>query len=367
MKRTLYEQDIKEVLYGAAFLGSGGGGPLKIALEMLAELKNKTEKVELELLDLDDMEAEDYACTVVCVGSPLAMLKDGLGPGGQIAFEAYQETCQVNGKNLKCLYSVEMGGFNTFVPIMVDILSDPNPKNRLPFLDIDGNGRAVPEACTTLGCGRGYVPDLMTFGSDDGDKIIAYPSSQNAAEEIARHLCMAFGMRLGLSSSGMDREELRDRTVPAGITMAQNIGRALLRCQSEHKDVLSELTKVMEVRQACRGKITELQIAAEGGFDKGMTTVSGDDGKTYYIEFENENLLIRDDSGKVHLTAPELICFVSADTCEPLTNAETKEGMEILVLLAPAYHQWWNEDKGAYHVWDHLLENLGYTGPMVRY
>lgn len=58
---------------------------------------------------------------------------------------------------------------------------------------------------------------------------------------------------------------------------------------------------------------------------------------------------------------------MEADTCLPLTNAETREGMEVLVAFMPAYGQWWNEDKAAYHCWDHLLEGISYKGDMIRF
>ena len=53
--RKLYEQDIIEILYGATLLGAGGGGSLSQGLGMLEGLKEDGHKIELELLELDDI------------------------------------------------------------------------------------------------------------------------------------------------------------------------------------------------------------------------------------------------------------------------------------------------------------------------
>ena len=70
--RKLYEQDIIEVLYGATLLGAGGGGSLKQGLGMLDGLKKDGNKIEVDLLDLDEIGDNEYAA-VVC-GSQQACL-----------------------------------------------------------------------------------------------------------------------------------------------------------------------------------------------------------------------------------------------------------------------------------------------------
>lgn len=42
--RKLYEQDIREILYGATLLGAGGGGSLAWSIKMLDNLNKSGEK-----------------------------------------------------------------------------------------------------------------------------------------------------------------------------------------------------------------------------------------------------------------------------------------------------------------------------------
>ncbi len=367
MSRMLGKQDLKEIIYGATFLGAGGGGPLSLALKMLDRLEAKGRKIELELINIDEMTEDDYAVSVVCVGSPSTWLDADLGPGGICSLEAFQRAYEMEGKNVRYLYPIEIGAVNLFMPMLVSILLDEDPKKRLAIIDADGCGRAVPELSTSLNSARGFLPCPMGLGSYEGDKLIAYPTSNAQAETIARNLSAAFGMQVGLSSWAMRREDMYDNLVPNSITNCQSIGRILLKAMEEKTDIVGEIGKTMEIRMACRGKITKIDLKMENGFDYGTTTIEGIDGRCYFIDFQNENLLMRDKEGKVYLTVPELICVLQEDTCLPLTNAETREGMEVLVSFMPAYRQWWNEDKGAYRCWDHLLKDISYRGKMVRF
>lgn len=366
MSRILYKKDIEEVLWGATFLGAGGGGSLHFGLSMLEKLAKDGADIQLELVSVDEIEENDYVAMVAGLGSPVALLESSFGPDAVYAFKAFQKAFAAEGKQVKYLYSGEMGGFNSFVPMMVSILSEKDSKKRIPFVDADGNGRAVPELNTTLSSMRGYPPYPIGLGNTEGDMVIAYPTSGKAAETIARQLCMAYGMKIGFSTWGLSREELRNNSHIGCITFAQEVGRAILAAKENGK-IYDELKNIMQLREVCFGTVEKIELKAEGGFDFGITTISADGGRKYYIDFKNENLIVRDDAGAVLITAPELICFLDADTCCPLTNADVKEGMRVFLGLSPAHPFWWAEDKKAYSCWTPLLEKVGYSGELVKF
>lgn len=368
MSRILNKQDILEVLYGATFLGGGGGGSLKFGLDMLEKLEKDGVSIELDLLELSEIEAEDYAVMVAGLGSPVAMLEGEFGPDAVYAFKAFQKAFKAEGKDVKYLYSGEMGGFNTFVPMMVAILSDKELKNRIKFIDTDGNGRAVPELNTTLASMRGYPPYPVGLGNGAGDMIVSYATTDKAAETIARQLCMAYGMQIGFATWGLSRDEMEQHTVVGCVTYAQNIGKAFMRLlEDKNLDPMEELSKAMKLKEICRGKVVEIDLKAEGGFDFGTTTVETAEGAKYYIDFKNENMLVRDEAGKVYITVPDVICLMDMATCEPLTNADTKEGMDIFVGMTPVDEKWWKEDYKAYECWKPLFEAIDYNGDYIRY
>lgn len=368
--RKLLKQDIIEILYGATLLGAGGGGSLVFSLDMIAKLEEDKEDIQLDLLELDEMDDVSYAAMVAGLGSPVAMIDSKLpmfGPDAVYAFKAFQKAFKADGKDVKYLYSGEMGGFNTFVPMLVAILSDKDPDKRIKFVDVDANGRAVPELNTTLTAFYGFPPTPMGLGNYQGDEIAVYPINDHAGEVIARTLCMAYDMRIGFSTWGMNKKEIADALAVGCVTRAQNIGKAFMAAKENGTDLMDELQKVMEVREFCRGVIEKVDIRQEGGFDFGTTVVKGDDGKTYYIDFKNENLVLRDEDGKALLTAPEGIGLVDLDNVYPLTNADTKEGMRLLVTMSPAHPNWWDEDHKAYTCWLPELERVGFEDKQIRY
>lgn len=229
------------------------------------------------------------------------------------------------------------------------------------------NGRAVPELNTTLNSFYGFPPKPMGLGSYEGNQIAVYPINDHAGEQIARQMCMLYDMRIGFSTWGMNKAEMSKALAIGCVTEAQNIGKAFLAAKEKHTDLMDELKKVMTVREFCRGTIEKLDLKQEGGFDFGTTVVKGDDGHKYFIDFKNENLILRDEKGKTIMTAPEGIGLVDLDTLTPLTNADTKEGMKLLVTMTPAHPNWWDEDHKAYTCWLPELERVGMKGKQVRF
>lgn len=368
--RKLYEQDIIEILYGATLLGAGGGGSLKQGLGMLDGLKKDGNAIEVDLLDLDEIGDSEYAAVVCGLGSPVAMLdpsKPAFGPDAVHAFKAFQKAFIAEGKEVKYLQSGEMGGFNTFTPMLVAILSDKDPAKRIKMVDVDCNGRACPELNTTLTAYWNHPPKPMGLGSLHGDEVAVYPVSDHSGEQIARALCMLYDMRIGFSTWGMNKAEMREALVPGCVTKAQKIGKAILSVKANGGDLMTELKKAFEVREFCHGTIEKLDITAEGGFDFGTTVVKGEDGRNYFIDFKNENLILRDEKGDTIMTAPEGIGMIDMDTLMPLTNADTKVGMKVLVTMTPAHPNWWDADRKPYECWLPELKKVGMKGDQVRY
>lgn len=368
--RVLKEKEIVEVLYGATLLGAGGGGSLVYGTDMIAKLKEEGKDVSLELLSPEEIADDEYAAMVAGLGSPVAMRDDSngmFGPDAVYAFKAFQKAYATEGKSVKYLMSGEMGGFNTFVPMLVSILSDDDPEKRIKFVDCDNNGRAVPELNTTLTSYYDHPATPLGMGSFNGNEIIVFPQTDHDGEAIARQLCMLYNMRIGFATWGVNKKDMLNDLVPGCISKAQKIGAAMFAAKENGTDVMEELQKATEIREFCRGKIKSVELKQIGGFDCGTTTVEGEDGHTYMIEFKNENLILKDEDGNVKLTAPEGIGLIDLDNIYPLTNADTKEGMNLLVTMMPAHPNWWDEDHKAYTCWLPEFEKVGYTGGPVRY
>lgn len=369
---TLNRDDIRMVMVGATFLGGGGGGPLDVGMQIIDKALGNDYSVELK--DLTSANSNDYGAMVASLGSPEKIKKNGnFGPDGVAAYEAFQTAMKLEGKEVVYMYSGEMGGFNTMVPILVAILAGKNG-TPITLLDVDANGRAVPELNTSLNAARGFPPKPIGLGSLSRTKCMVYSESDEESEQICRALCQLYNSQIGFSTWAMSCSELMDNAVVGCVSKAQAIGVALEKAKREHLEPIDCLTPIMPCRLLTHGQIIDKKVEVVAGFDVGKTIIEdAKTGERFTIYFQNENLYVTNGNGDVVITVPELTSLVCRDpdgcqySGEPMDNATTKIGMMVDVILSPADAKWWAEDKKAYTCWYEALKRAGYSGELVRF
>ncbi len=349
-----YEK-LVDVIYGATFYGAGGGGSISNGMDLL-ETFPKT--VELQVYPLSEMESDEYSVMAAGLGSPLAMKEKGFGPEAISVVKGMIKVAEDAGKKVSYIYSGEQGGFNTMVPIYAALHAG------LPLLDLDGNGRAVPELNTGLLPINDIPIDPLVLANANGDIVIGHPKDpldSVACETIARSICMAYGMSVGFSTWMMNKADHKKASAVGQISLAQKVG-AILRDKGTNKENLSKklTTEGVKHKVFATGKISKIDVSVENGFDFGKTVITADDGTVYTVDFKNENLIIRNAEGKALLVVPEIITIIDTDTMKPLSNADTKEGQSVMLLGVRAPKRWWDNPKG-YDCWAHILKLIGYS------
>jgi DUF917 family protein len=362
MSRILKKQELEDIIAGATFMGAGGGGSPKDGLRLLHELISLN-KAEVTLISHQEMADDEWAVMVAEIGAPRAFSGAESFPETVIAFTLMQDVAAQSGKTIKYLMAGELGGFNTMVPLYVAALRGT------PFVDADGNGRAVPELATDLYAVRGIAHSPITMASSNGDSLVAYlgdPMDHNAAENIARHVSMAYGMQAAFCTCVVDQKMIVDKLVPGSMTRCMAVGQAFREAGG-----LRELRKALDdelgVEELFIGNIMDIELKTEGGFDFGITHIDGTKayaGRSVTIGFKNENMLLRDESGNVMATVPDIVTLVDLEALQPLTNADTKEGQNVAVFGLAAPSSWSTTSRG-YECWHHILEKLGYVGDYV--
>jgi len=362
MSRILKEQDFKDIITGATFMGAGGGGSPKGGLRLLDELVSLS-KAEVTLVRHQEMADDEWAVMVAEIGAPRAFVGVESFPETVTAFNLMQDVAAQSGRNIKYLMAGELGGVNTIVSFYVAALKG------IPVLDADGNGRAVPELATDLYAVSNVAHSPITMASSTGDSMVAYvgdPMDHRAAENIARHVCMAYGQRAAFCTCVVNREMIVDRLVPGSMTLCMAVGKAFREAEG-----IEQLSKALEdevgAKELFVGNISSIELKSERGFDFGITHIDGTDDyadTSISIGFKNENMLLRERSGKVMATVPDLITLANLDTLEPLTNADTKKGQNVAVFGVRAPENWLKTPKG-YACWHHILDKLGYVGGYV--
>lgn len=363
MPRILKEEEINDIMIGSTFFGAGGGGSPRDGKKLLDDLKSKG-KAQVEMVDFRDMRDDEYAVMIAEFGSPKAFLEVKSFPETVKAFEVLQKISEEKGKRIAFIMAGELGGFNTIVPMYVSALKG------VPFLNSDAQGRAVPELSTCLYKVHHFSFSPFVMAGHTGDYVVAHlndPGDHQAAENIARHMAMAYGSRAAFAGIEANRRDIEQKLVPDSIILCMNVGKSFKE-NSELRGLADALGKACGTKMIFEGEIKKIEIKSEGGFDYGITTIKGSGeyrGESLYISFKNENIFCKNSQEKVTGTVPDIITLVDAEEMRPLTNADTSTGQRVAVFGLRAPAAWFKSPEG-FNCWRHILTKLGYNGGYVQ-
>ena len=313
--RKIGEKEIRDILVGATFMGAGGGGSREQGIELLEKLKKELGTVEVDLVSPEEMRPLEYAVMVAGIGAPKVLKERGFGPEAKYAFEAFRKVFSMSGRKVSYLMAGELGGFNTMVPIYVAALEG------LPFVDGDGNGRAVPELSTGLYPTYDIPPNPLVLANSKGTWVVAYlsdPLDHEEAEKVARGICVSWDMVAAFCTWPVTGKEILECLAPGSVSRCEKVGKAF-REVKESGGGLEELSKKLKElgsEEIFVGEISKIEVKTEGGFDFGVTYVKGTgkyEGSEMAIFFKNENILAKV-NGKVKAVVPDLISIVDIES-----------------------------------------------------
>jgi len=364
--KKLSIQDLRDVVVGATFLGSGGGGSPEsgmIIVDLIAKVKR-----EVRLVGPREVADNQYVAMIAGMGSPAAFKERKFSPEGYTdvlyAFDQLQRLYDWAGSRFKHIMPCETGGGNTVTPIYVAAVKD------LDVVDADGTGgRSVPELGTTLYYLYGIPTSPIVLADKNGNIVVGWtknPLDARMAEEIGRHVTVAFGMSAGLGTWVATGHQVKTCLESGVIWKSREIGRALREAKEQKKDPVAETLKITNGYELIRGEITNIETKTVEGFDFGKTAIEGIDayqGKKLIIDFKNENMVAWRAADEPVAMVPDSICLMSLDG-NPLTNADIKKGMKIVAVGIPASEKWTKHPNG-FGIWRHILEKIGYKGEFV--
>ena len=365
-KRILTEDQIIDVIWGATLMGGGGGGAMVGGTDLLETYKrlHPEKPVQLTLYETCDMDPNAYAAVTAGMGAPTVLKNVDFSLYAVNAYNALKDMAAKMDPPRKLEYSipVELGGFNTFCPMLISLLND------IPFIDCDGAGRAVPALDTLLLHINGLdtSPLAMADGKDNRVNItLKDPKDAPMGEEIGRWFCTAFGQIAGLSGWMVKKSDIESSLPTGTVTLCEKIGRELRACAKNGGDVFGNLNRAgVECRFLAKGKVVKCENVQQKGFDYGKVYVEAENGM-WTIYFQNENLMVSHDDVPV-MTVPDITCYYNAKTGEPLTNADITEGLEIVLGASKAPDAWW-KNPNMFEIWKPFLENVGYEGGNIPF
>lgn len=328
----LSKADLADIIEGAGFFGSGGGGSVPGARTMLS---HAPDDLRVEIVTVETVAADTDALSAVpaFLGAPAAIGPDGVQPASD-AFRAMDAWAQSErGKPVRYVVPGELGAINTLVACLV--AADLG----LGVVDTDGAGRSIPELTMATFAVAGVPMDPSFLVSTGGITEVIHPKDASEAEQLARPIVERpeFGEMGGLATWLMD-SELFQRATPirATLALAHDIGR-LLRTEADPVGAVIDRLSGRGAVELCRGTIISSQERTEGGFDVGEVIIEASDGSRTRVDSENENLVAYDAKNTVLGAIPDLLCFLTT-TGVPFSHADldTVGGQEVALVRVDA-------------------------------
>jgi DUF917 family protein len=237
----------------------------------------------------------------------------------------------VLGRPASHIVPIEIGGVNSMIPIAAAAQAG------LPLVDGDAMGRAFPEAQMVLPTLMGVPNTPMALADDKGNTLVVEAVTNRWAERIARAACVQMGCQVSCADTVLRGDQLRDGLVPATLTLAESLGRAVREARAGHADPVAAALGVLGGVRLFTGKVVDVERRTTGGFARGRARLEGT--SALELHFQNEHLLARRD-GEIVATTPDLICVLDTDTGEPVTTEAMRYGLRVTVIAVPCDPRW---------------------------
>ena len=340
--RTLNREDLVNILYGAAILGTGGGGSLTEGIELIDEAlaAGKT----FRLASFDDLAPEDligtpYGCGAISPLTESERKKYARLPEAQENFyilcmkkmEAYM------GKELKAVISTELGGHNTATALYCGAMADKL------IVDGDPAGRSVPGLQhSTYYLHNVPMCPISVMNKFGEGTVVTSVFDDERAEDLVRALAVVSQNIVAVMDHVNTAEVLKNAVIRGAISQSEAIGKAFLTAKAQGGDFVSAVTEAGKGKPMFRGVVTKSTYETRDGFTFGDTEIRGAGeyaGHTLRVWYQNENIISWLD-GEIFVTVPDLICLFDLDEKMPQLNPYAREGENVAVIALPAPNEW---------------------------
>ncbi len=339
MEATILQtrQDCEDLLEGALWLGTGGGGSYQEGIELLEEIIN--EGLSLGWVDAESIPDDVWTVTVGLHGSiaplsseTLAEIRDnGLTETQDEWYlvKAVKELGVSLGHDFGCVVSGELG------PASVADTLAVGARLGIPVVDGDYIGRAVPEETQSTYCLHGKNSHLFA-GVDRWGNSVFVKNAVNihALERMAKMLAVASYGDIAVATTPLIAKEMKKIIVSGTLSQCLKIGQALRASRENGSDPVDAAVEASQGWRLFDGTVKSLKTEDRDGYYFGTVEVEGTgdfQDQTLEVWFKNENQITWL-NGSPWVCSPDLVTFVYKESGRGGYNAELKEGDEIAVI-----------------------------------
>ncbi len=325
--------DLEPIALGGAFLGTGGGGDPHIGKLMAQAAIGQHGPVRI--VDADEIPDDGLCVPVAMMGAPTVMVEKL--PRGDEAREALQQLEQFLGRKATALICVEAGGMNSTIPFAVAAATG------LPLIDGDGMGRAFPELQMVSFTMHDIAATPMVIADEKGNSSVINTIDNKWTERLARAQTVEMGGAALVALYPMSGAQMKQGIIRGTLSLIKEIGETIAAERKANRNPADALIARLDGRRLFTGRVVDIERRTTGGFARGKATLKGldtDNGRSFSVEFQNEFLIARDESGVALATTPDLICALDADGGLPITTEQLRFGLAVSFIGMPSDAQW---------------------------
>ena len=326
---------LEDALVGSSYLGTGGGGSLAEARELIAnDLEAGLTFTMLPVAALADSDrvACPYGLASLAETSDemqarLDAIENPVEMPVQAAFEALERHV---GQKFAGVIMGEIG------PLSLAEGLSTAARLGVPALDADTVGRAVPEinqhSVKVAGVPLTPIGAATPFGDT---MIVENLGDPTRAEDILRSIAVV-SRECGVTDSPITGAQAKAEgtLVTDSLSLAMNIGKAVREARAQGADPVEAARTAGDGYLLFTGTVADVERRDEDGFLVGEVRLAGNGdfaGQNFVTNVKNEHLVARRD-GAVVATCPDLISIIDMQSGDGVVNPGYETGQAVAVL-----------------------------------
>jgi DUF917 family protein len=327
----LNERRLRELVYGGAVLGAGGGGTIEAGL---AAGRQALAEGAPRFVGIEELASNARIVTLSVVGSVSRMTGDRSRPRHGVA--------------LRRLASLEK------MPVAAIIASEVGPQavtygwmesavTGIPIADAPCNGRAHPLGVMgSLDLHRHprYRTSTVAIGGsdEDGTRVeLALRAPATTASDLVRQAAGRSRLALAVARNPLPASYVREHAAVGGLTYARRVGKLVLDQSGRGLPALLRgLEKLMGGRILSEGRVISAALIEKNGFTIGRILVKEQhrNRNECCVAVCNEYLALQR-NGTLLAAFPDLITLFDLDSGIPLSSSAVSVGSRVAAFCVP--------------------------------
>ncbi|WP_285748463.1 DUF917 domain-containing protein [Lentzea sp. NBRC 105346] len=327
--RLITPDDVDRLAVGVIMLGSGGGGgeqDVHVVTTMLRHAIRTNGPVRV--LDVEEIDPDALGVRAGLIGAPTVMIEKL--PSGNEAAEALRAVRPEGEPPVSAVIGWEIGGCNGLFPLLLAA------QLGLPYVDVDGMGRAFPRIDQTTYDAAGLPITPLAITEPSGNRALL---DSSAIEKLARTVMVDFGGWAMMVARPLRIGDAAKAGIPGTLARALELGGIWASPQESHGT--RGRAEASGGFLVARGKVVEVWRESTGEFPRGTVAVRRLDEDDSYVrlEMQGEYLVVLAD-GEPLVTTPDLICCLDAESGRAIGTERLSYGTVIDIVALPAPPQW---------------------------